>query len=138
MWQCRAASALVPIACHEVVADGVTRGVEKAVFEHPLEVPRQGGAREVFVAFSLAKWEVSRFPGAGDRHGMNLGHRCQEEAGGMPYAFDAARPFAGDQIVRTAMPETAFRPGDTIARSHRDDDANGVREQVESASTVAG
>jgi glucose-1-phosphate thymidylyltransferase len=66
----------------------------------------------------VAPWklDIVNYFGDGAHVGLQIGYLWQEEARGLPYAMDLARPWTRGHHVAFAMPDTITTPDDALAR----------------------
>jgi glucose-1-phosphate thymidylyltransferase len=104
---------LLPI-CYEPIAGA---GVQpRAVAEYALAAIASADAERVLLVVAPWKLDVLNYFGDGSHVGMRIGYLYQEQARGLPYALDLARPWTrGDHVV-FAMPDTITAPQDALAR----------------------
>jgi glucose-1-phosphate thymidylyltransferase len=103
---------LLPVG---TVADPLAGLRPRRVSEYVLESMTAAQVAQVILVISPGKQDVSRFYGAGDRHGVDITYCSQAHPTGMADAIDTAYPSTRNAIVLLGMPDTVFRPLDALA-----------------------
>ncbi len=80
------------------------------------ECLRVAGAARAFVVLRDEKWDVARYLGPGDAHGLPLAYVCLRESASLPESLDRARPFLVDSRVALGFPDVLMGPSDALAR----------------------
>ena len=106
---------LLPISYEPAGGDGT--GVRaRAVAEYALAAMAAADVERVLLVVAPWKLDVLNYFGDGSHVGLRIGYLWQEEARGLPYAMDLARPWTRGQHVAFAMPDTITTPTDAVAR----------------------
>lgn len=96
-------------------AAGAAGGVQvRAVAEYSLEAMAAAGVGRAVVVVAPWKLDVVTYFGDGACVGLDIGYVFQEEARGLPYAIDLARPWTRGGHVVFAMPDTIVTPRDAL------------------------
>jgi glucose-1-phosphate thymidylyltransferase len=103
---------LLPIV-YELVETGGVR--PRAVAEYTLEAISAAAVSRLLVIVAPWKLDIINYLGDGRHLGLDIGYLYQEQARGLPYAVDLARPWTRDQHVVFAMPDTIFMPSNALA-----------------------
>jgi len=106
---------LLPI-CYEPAGGNGTGVRARAVAEYALAAMAAADVERVLLVVAPWKLDVLNYFGDGSHVGLQLGYLWQEEARGLPYAMDLARPWTRGQHVAFAMPDTITTPLDALAR----------------------
>lgn len=94
--------------------DGSVR--PRAVAEYALDAIATAGAVRTVLVVAPWKLDVVNYFGDGHHVGIDIGYVYQEEARGLPYAIDLARPWTRGHDVAFAMPDTIITPSDALRR----------------------
>lgn len=106
---------LLPITYEPAGGDGT--GVRaRAVAEYALASMASADVERILLIVAPWKLDIVNYFGDGGHVGLRIGYLWQEEARGLPYALDLARPWTRGQHVAFAMPDTITTPGDALAR----------------------
>ena len=74
------------------------------------------GIPRCHVVVSEAKWEVLRYLGDGQRHGIDIAYLVQAEPSGLADAVDQGYPWTRNASVCMVMPDTVLQPADAIGQ----------------------
>lgn len=112
---------LGPLPCSkEVLPVGVRdtpRGREvRVACDSLFECLRLSGAARAFVVLRDEKWDVARYLGPGDAHGLPLAYVCLRESASLPESLDRAQPFVLGSRVALGFPDVLLGPSDALAR----------------------
>jgi glucose-1-phosphate thymidylyltransferase len=106
---------LLPIRYEPAGGDGT--GVRaRAVAEYALASMASADVERILLVVAPWKLDIVNYFGDGGHVGLRIGYLWQEEARGLPYAMDLARPWTRGQHVAFAMPDTITTPTDALAR----------------------
>lgn len=75
----------------------IVRVGKKPTIEHVLRVLKEGGVEDVLIVVGRKKQAIIDYLGSGERLGLNLYYRVQEEPKGTAHAVSLAEDFIGDE-----------------------------------------
>jgi glucose-1-phosphate thymidylyltransferase len=112
---------LGPLPCSkEVLPIGVRdtpRGpAVRVACDSLLESLRLAGAARAVVVLRDDKWDVARYLGPGDAHGVPLAYLCLRDSASLPESLDRARPFVAGARVALGFPDVQLGPPEALAR----------------------
>jgi glucose-1-phosphate thymidylyltransferase len=86
----------------------------KPVIEHAIEVLKAGGIREILIIVGRKKEAVMDYLGSGERLGVDIYYRIQEEPKGSAHAVYYGREFIGSEDFVVMYGDNYFKPYNAI------------------------
>ena len=86
----------------------------KPVIEHAVEVLKAGGIREILVIVGRKKESIMDYLGSGERLGVDIYYRIQEDPKGSAHAVYYARDFVGAEDFVVIYGDNYFKPYNII------------------------
>jgi len=86
----------------------------KPVIEHVIEVLRAGGLKEVLIIVGRKKNAIMDYLGSGERFGLNIYYRIQEEPKGTAHAVYHGRDFIGSEDFAVIYGDNYLKPYDVM------------------------
>ena len=82
----------------------------KPVIEHVIEVLRAGGIRDVLIVVGRKKEAIMDYLGSGERFGMNIYYRIQDEPKGTAHAVYQGKDFIGSEDFVVIYGDNYIKP----------------------------
>lgn len=86
----------------------------KPVIEHVIEVLKSGGIKEILVVVGRNKEAIMNYLGSGERLGVDIYYRIQEEPKGSAHAVYHGKDFIGSEDFVVMYGDNYFKPYDAI------------------------
>lgn len=99
----------------------------KPVIEHAINVLKAGGIKEILVVVGRKKEAIMDYLGSGERLGVDISYRIQEELKGTAYAVYQGKNFVGDEDFAVIYGDNYLKPYgvmEEIVRSHEEKGAD--------------
>ena len=97
------------------------------VIEHAINVLKAGGIRDILVIVGFKKEAIMDYLGSGERFGVNIYYRVQEEPKGTAHAVYYGKDFIGNEDFVVIYGDNYFKPYDSIKEIinfHREKEAD--------------
>jgi len=95
----------------------------KPVIEHAINVLREGGIRQVLIIVGRKKESIMDYLGSGERLGVDIYYKIQEDAKGTADAVYQGKDFIGDEDFAAMYGDNYLRPPEVmkeVARFHEE------------------
>jgi glucose-1-phosphate thymidylyltransferase len=86
----------------------------KPVIEHAIEVLKAGGIRDILIVVGRKKEAIMDYLGSGERLGVNIYYRIQDEPKGSAHAVYYGKDFIGSEDFVVMYGDNYLKPYDTI------------------------
>jgi dTDP-glucose pyrophosphorylase len=84
------------------------------VIEHAINVLKAGGIKDILVVVGLKKEAIMDYLGSGERFGVNIYYRVQEEPKGTAHAVYYGKDFIGNEDFVVIYGDNYFKPYNAI------------------------
>jgi len=87
----------------------------KPVIEHAISVLKAGGVREILVVVGRKKEAIMDYLGSGERLGVDIYYKVQEEPRGTAHAVYQGRDFVGDEDFAVIYGDNYLKPYEVMS-----------------------
>jgi len=95
----------------------------KPVIEHAIEVLKAGGVRDILIIVGQKKGAIMDYLGSGERLGVNIYYRIQDEPRGTAHAVYCGKDFVGSEDFVVMYGDNYLKPYDAmkdVVKFHKD------------------
>lgn len=86
----------------------------KPVIEHVIEVLKAGGIKDILIIVGRKKEAIMDYLGSGERLGVNIYYRIQDEPKGTAHAVYYGKDFVGSEDFAVMYGDNYFKPYETM------------------------